>query len=75
MAATNRNYDLQNQYKYLLNFPIFDSLVSNLLSAENNSFHLKYLFCSPINLLPGAAATTPPPPSSYTPALESRGFE
>ena len=40
MEAPGRNHELQKSYYYLLNFLLFVSLISNLLSAEKQVFFL-----------------------------------
>jgi hypothetical protein len=49
-----------------LNVLIHDSVISDLLSADNQIFHIKYSFCRPIFLPFDFAAwggRTPPPPA------------
>ena len=50
MGAPNINYEVKN-FSYLLNFFIFDLVIENSLSEENN-FLLFKVFILPTNLLP-----------------------
>jgi hypothetical protein len=73
MGAPNINFELKN-FSYLLNFFIFDLVIENSLSEENN-FLLFKVFILPTNLLPlrlyrperPHQLRKPPPPQPLTP--------
>lgn len=65
MAAPNRNYELKKHHKYVLNSLLFDSMISNLMNADNDYFiqdiHFASHFAAPWTLHPGAIAPLPTP--------------
>jgi len=67
MAAPNKNYGLQKNNNYLLNFPIFGSVISNLQSDEYQFFILNIdltaHFCFFLDTAVQGGRTNPPPPS------------